>query len=635
MCGIAGIWNRDGRPVSRSEIQRMNDLQAHRGPDGEGIWMRPGLGLGHRRLAIIDPTAAGQQPMGTSDGELWITFNGEIHNYEELRAELICGGIRFRGGSDTELLLEAYRNWGIDCFARLNGMWAVALWDQKRQELVLCRDRFGIKPLYVSVRGSRLAFASEIKAILAACPEERRINEAELYSFLAGGSPDAGPSTFFAGVTALPPATCRVLRRDGGSEDRCYWRLPAGGEEPRPDAADELRHLLDDSVRLRLRSDVPVGACLSGGLDSSSVVRIASQHVDELHCFSMRTRGSVLDESGFAEIAVRGLEAPRLHWVDPDPDRMLDIMSHIVWHHDAPTPSRGRYPHWFTLREAGRHVKVVLDGQAADELLAGYGRFRLPHLIDHWNASRRRSLLQAIGEAPALVRALVGPCRGSAVAALARTRAWPVWPAPRILARDFARRQGALDASLFYDSWLAPGVGPPSSGHLDSALRGEFQRVGLPELLHAEDALAMAFSVEARPAFLDHRLVEFCFRLPGDEKIRDGWSKSVLRRSMEGVLPPEIQWRRDKTGFQVPLCDWLRVDANARRVEDLLLSPDARSREFLDPGALKGFVRRWRRDPRRIAAYGRELLWRCLTVELWLRLFCGDSVEPLPAVGGL
>src|SRR2546423_1031785 len=378
MCGIAGIWERSGRPVDQAALERMSGILRHRGPDGSGLYVEAELGLATRRLAIVDPSPAGDQPMSLPERGLRLTYNGEIHNYVELRRELEALGAEFRTHTDTEVVLQAYAAWGLDCFERFNGMWALGLWDARERSLVLSRDRFAIKPLCYSVSGGGFCFASEPKAILAAFPEERLPNRAEIDRFLSGGFPDAGESTFFANVKSLSPATTLVVSRDGVRARR-YWTFEPGEESPQPDAEERFRELLRDAVSVRMRSDVPVGACLSGGLDSSAIAALVEPPEDRpMHCFSLLYDGWRDDESRYSRVAAEARPGRFVvHWVRPRSAGLVETMRKIVWHHDAPMPIRGRVGPWFVMEEAGRHVKVVLDGQGGDEILAGHSRFLL------------------------------------------------------------------------------------------------------------------------------------------------------------------------------------------------------------------------------------------------------------------
>jgi asparagine synthase (glutamine-hydrolysing) len=578
----------------------MGEILAHRGPDGSGTYLDGEIGLTNRRLRILDLSQAADQPMSTPDGSLWLTFNGEIHNYVELRRQLRSCGINFLTGTDTEVVLHAYARWGPDCFERFNGMWGLALWDARERRLVLSRDRFGIKPLYYSVRDDRVCFASEAKAILAAFPAEREPDRDEVQHFLAGGYPDSGESTFFQNIKVLAPARYLVFSATGASTSS-YWRFRPGDEAPQPDAEERFRGLLTDSVRLRTRSDVPVGACISGGLDSSAIAALLGRGAPEAtHCFSTRYDESGFDESPYAELATRG-RGFTMHWVSPEPRDMLETIRKIVWHHDAPTPMRGRFAQWFVMQEVGRHVKVVLDGQGADELLAGYVRDTVCYLVERSRQERAR---------PWRWRALAREF--SALAQVEGSRRWYALMAPRRYLRDpRADRER------------------PFASQLNNVLWNGLRHDGLPELLHSEDALSMAFSVESRTPFLDHRLVEFCFSLPFQEKIADGWTKSLLRRSMAGLVAPEILARRAKFGFGAPIVPWLQRRSNWRDVCALLLDPRSLDRGLFSPRRVEYELRAFRAGPGPYASMAVMRLWRWITLELWFRDFVdGAGTEP-------
>ncbi|MDX6511607.1 MAG: hypothetical protein QOE36_1111, partial [Gaiellaceae bacterium] len=481
MCGIAGIWERSGKPADRAALERMAAILHHRGPDGSGIHVDGALGLANRRLAIVDPTPAGDQPMGLPERGLWLTYNGEIHNYLELRRELETRGASFRTQTDTEVVLHAYDAWGADCFERFNGMWALGLWDARERRLVLSRDRFGIKPLCYSVRGSRVCFASEAKAILSAFPGEREADNGEIERFLSGHYPDAGEDTFFANVKQLAPGSYAVVSPDR-LQSRRYWSFRPGEETARPDAVERFRALFDESVQLRMRSDVPVGACLSGGLDSSAIAAVVEiPDGRPMQCFSLRYDGGRFDESHYAATAAaaRG-DRIEMHWVRPKPAGMLETMRKIVWHHDAPTPVRGRFAQWFVMEEAGRHVKVVIDGQGGDELLAGYARFVVPYLVDRVLRRGR----PGPGGMPFLQEASdLGEIES-------RSRLWfysrapfqlgqealgiRPWMSGRVQRRAFSKRFGASPVERER----------PYKSFMNNRLWHEFRREGLPEVLH-------------------------------------------------------------------------------------------------------------------------------------------------------
>jgi asparagine synthase (glutamine-hydrolysing) len=566
----------------------MADTLVHRGPDGFGTHVDGAIGLASRRLAIVDLSKASDQPMGLPERDLWLTFNGEIHNYLELRRELESVGHRFRSSGDTEVVLAAYAQWGQSSLERLNGMWAIALWDGAREELVLARDRFGIKPLCYSARGRRIAFASEPKAILALDPGESRPDTAEVERFLAGAFPDRGPSTFFATIRNVPPATSIVFSRHGAVERR-YWSFMPRERGPRPTDPEEFRELLTDAVALRTRSDAPLGVCLSGGLDSSAIVSLLPEASAPVHCFSTRYEDPVYDESRYARLMAErhGLV---MHWVRPEASDLLETIRSLVWHHDAPVPIRGRLAHWFVMREAARSVKVVLEGHGSDELLGGYGRDAIPYLADRLRRDRRPSL-GLLREAAQLGR-VAGTLRWFVLTGLTEYRRDP-------------RRVGES----------------PLPGVLNNALWNGVRRDGLPESLHGADSVAMAHSVESRVPFLDHRLVELCFTLGFDSKISDGWTKSLLRRAMVGRLPGEILWRRRKAGFAAPVAPWLRLAPNLEAVRELLLDPRTSSRGILTKGSIELGLKRFRYGGVRHARWQAPELWRWITLELWFRAF--------------
>jgi asparagine synthase (glutamine-hydrolysing) len=573
----------------------MGQILAHRGPDGSGLYLDGPIGLVNRRLGILDVSSAGDQPMTLSEGNLWLTYNGEIHNYLELRRELESGGAEFRTGTDTEVVLQAYARWGCDCFERFNGMWALALWDARRRRLVLSRDRFGVKPLYYSVRGERICFASEAKAILAAFPEERAPDTAEVEGFVAGRPTDLGRRTFFANVTTLAPATNLVCSPES-MRASAYWGFVPGVEASRPDAEDQFRTLLTDAVRLRTRSDVPIGACLSGGLDSSAIVALLDRSAEPLPCFSLHYDDPSFDESRYAALAARDRDVV-MHWVRPDPAALVQTMRKITWHRDGPSRMRG-CGQWFVMGEAGRHVKVVIDGQGGDELLAGYAHYVFPYLIDRL----RRGVPDARRSGP-LLREIFE------LGELETPRPWFLLASPM----RYLRRSRA-------------GIDRPYASAVNNMLWNELRINGLPEVLHDEDALSMAFSVESRTPFLDHRLVEFCFSLPFHDKISDGWTKSLLRRSLDGLVPGEILARRRKLGFSAPVASWLRAEGNRQAVYELLLDPRSVGRGTVEPGQLerdlKGFYERRSIYPSQSA----RRLWRWITLELWFRDFVdGDG----------
>ena len=632
MCGIAGIMELAGAPVDSARLGRMTDSLVHRGPDGHGLEIRGAVGLGHRRLKIVDLSDASAQPMSIADNSLWLSYNGEIHNYIELRAELEDCGIQFRTTGDTEVVLWAWKTWGSDCFEKFNGMWAMAIWDVAAQCLTLSRDRFGIKPLYYAESEERLVFASECKAILAGFPELRIPDTDTIREYLNGASPHASPATFIRPLRSVPAGTLLQIR-DKKIHRQRYWSFQPGEEEPVADSEEQFRTLLDDSVRLRLRTDARLGSALSGGLDSATVVRLAGPRKPGLSCFSLRNREPQLDESRYAAMAADDAERYRLHWIDPGPVQLAEIAPALCWHHDGPPMLRGTIPQW--LVEQSVHasgVKVLLDGQGSDELLGGYELFALPYLLDrirlrqhHPEPFSWKGLWQ---EARDLAQV---DSRNNSVLDVLIKRNLKHWLRPGTTrTAEFAGPSldtGKGRTSQHYRrSWIHSSSRRPYRSHLNNALWQELRGAGLPEVLHAEDAMTMAFSIESRLPFLDHRLVEFCFRLPYHEKIRDGWTKSLLRRSTQGVLPEEIRWRRRKLGFPGPHGKWLGQTNSQEFLRDVLGSRRCRQRGLLNP---RGLDKLLARSPKQLRAYlgtGVETVWKLIMVEVFCQLMIdGDG----------
>jgi asparagine synthase (glutamine-hydrolysing) len=620
VCGIAGIWRRDGTAVDRTEIDRMLAVVEHRGPDGFGAWIGNGFGLGHARLKIVDLSNEANQPMGLADGSLWLSYNGEIHNFIELRAELEALGATFRTASDTEVVLQAFAQWGEGAFERFNGMWALALWEPRRRRLVLARDRFGMKPLFWAADDRRLIFASEAKSILAVSPGERRWSSAAMRDFLRRGWTDVGERTFFENIRMLPPGRVLVVD-ERGTRETSYWRFEPGFEHPPGgDHSEEFLALLDDAVRIRIRSDVPVGVCLSGGLDSSAVARLVAKHVDRpVQCFSLRYASPQADESEYARKAASGLEHLEINWVEPTGDDLIDTLERIVWHHDAPTVLRGRYPQWHVLRAASEKVTVLLGGQGADEIIAGYLRFILPYVVDRIRFGGLRALPAVLKETKELSASRFKHLLLLLLAAL-RHRFMPRGlPSEDWASAELKAAHGPVDDRYRFHAWLSRTLPQPYESRLNNALWYELCAAGLPEALRSEDAIGMAFSLESRLPFLDHRLVELCFTLGFDEKIGGGWTKQILRRATRGLLPDAVRLRRQKLGYPGEYNKWFCAPRNVEAIRSILLDGRCIGRGVLD-------VKRLRRDfggsRDRATAHIRadvETAWRLVAQELWFR----------------
>jgi asparagine synthase (glutamine-hydrolysing) len=598
MCGLCGVVDL-GRPAQRVTVEGWLDDLAHRGPDGRGIFADDGVCLGHLRLAIIDLSDAGLQPM--SDDGLQLLHNGEIYNYLELREELRAKGRRFRSNTDTEVILASYREWGERCVERFNGMWAFVLWDAERRSLFASRDRFGVKPFYFRLDGPRFAFASEPWVLRSGGVNLRAVRD-----YLEQGYLDQGDETFFEGVRRLPPAHSLAFGPDGLRLMR-YWSLEP--RRPPADPVEAVRETFLDTVRLQLRSDVPVGTCLSGGIDSSSIAVGVRHHRHE----RQKTVTAYFEDAGFDErpyahavIERTGAEA---HWVSFGAEELVEDLPAIVRAQGEPFGSTSICAGWYVMREARRAgLTVMLDGQGGDEILAGYRGFFGYRLSDLLRGGH-------VAEAASELRAFAG-VNGPRWAAVALVD--PHVPdRMRLAARSRLRGAAALASP---ELRRVEPIGGGNSAVFPDRLRRQLHLVltrrGLPELLRYEDRNSMAHSLEARVPFLDHRLVELAFSLDGSELIRRGETKSVLRRALADLLPLTVRERRDKLGFVTPEGRFLR-GALGELAADVFASQSFRERGFVDAAAAQ----------RRLAAHrsgalkaGMEL-WRALNLELWARSY--------------
>lgn len=610
MCGIIGIISAKG--IEAKMAMKMNDTLRHRGPDDEGytffgqtdlvclgggdtpdisfkseVPFRPTgrigisgipqdayLAMGHRRLSIVDLSPCGHQPMSYTD-RYWIVYNGEIYNHIELRAELESEGYGFVSHSDTEVILAAYDRWGVECFKRFNGMWAFALFDTAKQQLTLSRDRFGVKPLYywVSTEG-HAAFASEIKAFTVLPGWQARGNGQRIYDYLAWGVQDHTDETMFAGVFQLRPGyfaqwslsslNIRHVVSHPGERlpvDAWYTLAPASFSGTFQDAAEGVRERLFESVKLRLRADVPVGSCLSGGLDSSAIVCIANQllrrqKADDIQkTFSACSSVKRFDEREHVE-AVVGYTGVKAHYIYPDLDELFSSLENIIWHQDEPFNSTSIFAQWSVFRLASESgVKVMLDGQGADEQLAGYHSFFGPLLAGFMRHGALTSLLHE-------VRAIQN-LHGYGVATIGKWLLSNLCPSLIIPGSALFGRIQAASAWLDCMKLGVEQVDPLRSLNARATTVQKFShaqltRTNLQKLLHWEDRNSMAHSIESRVPFLDYRLVEYVLGLPDEYKIAAGTTKLVLREAMRGILPESIRMRMDKLGFVTPEEVWIR-----------------------------------------------------------------------------
>ncbi|HEX9936340.1 MAG TPA: asparagine synthase (glutamine-hydrolyzing) [Longimicrobium sp.] len=610
MCGIAAILAPSGVPAGL--IRSMCQAVRHRGPDDEGyaLFATPAaaprllggpdtpaacyqaalpyapargvgegaavLALGHRRLSILDVSPAGHQPMSYDGGRLWIAYNGEVYNYLELRAELEALGHAFATHTDTEVILAAYRQWGKACLSRFNGMFALALYDRAARTLFLARDRFGVKPLYYwASPAGFVAFASEIKEFAGLPGWRPRPNGQRTYDFLNWRVTDHTRETMFEGVFQLRGGECMELEVGAPAPpagaplpaQRWYELHPAPFEGSFADASERFRELLVDSVRLRLRADVPVGTCLSGGLDSSSIVcamdaLLAERGGGVQKTFSACAHEARYDERAFIDEVVRATRVEP-HYVYPALDPLFDELPALAWHQDEPFGSTSIYAQWNVFRLAAQNgVTVMLDGQGADEQLAGYHVYFAPLFAGLFRSLRWGALAREVGAARA--------AHGYGALHAARQVAAMLLPAPlRALGRRVGARTQLTPGWLSLEALGAEPVDPfaergAATASLRELSRTQLTSTNLQMLLHWEDRDSMAHSIESRVPFLDYRLVEFVLGLPDEHKLSGGVTKRVLRESMKGLLPERVRTRMDKMGFVTPEETWVRREAPER-----------------------------------------------------------------------
>ena len=576
MCGITGIFDTRGRrEIDRSVLVRMNESQHHRGPDEVGLHVEPGVGLGHRRLSIID-LSTGQQPLYNADGSVCIVYNGEVYNYQELIPELAALGYRFRTRSDTEVIVHAWEAWGEDCVKRLRGMFAFALWDRNRETLFLARDRLGVKPLYyAALADGSVLFGSELKSLLAHGGMRRDVDPGAVEEYFALGYV-AEPRTIFRSARKLPPAHTLAIRRGQPMpEAREYWnvRFSCGKRISVEDACDELRHRLAESVRLRMIAEVPLGAFLSGGVDSSAVVAsMAGLSATPVNTCSIAFADPAFDESRHAE-AVAQRYATR-HHVDRVESDDFDLIDTLARLYDEPFADSSAIPTYRVCQLARQHVTVALSGDGGDESFGGYRRYRLHLAEERLRAAvplaLRRPVFGLLGRAypkldwaPRVLRAK------TTFEALARTSVDAYVNSVSFLreplrnelySAGFRAQLGGYRASEVFERHAR-------AADTDDPL-GLIQYLDLKTYLVGDintkvDRASMAHSLEVREPLMDHPLVEWLASLPSDLKIRDGESKFLLKKSMEGRLPDDIMYR-PKMGFAVPLARWFRGPLRAR-----------------------------------------------------------------------
>jgi asparagine synthase (glutamine-hydrolysing) len=632
MCGIAGIVSLSG--FNPQVLISMTHVAKHRGPDGFGMvyfdarasgagecfhdndgiprFEKPIVGLGARRLAILDLSNLGNQPMGIEDGQLWITYNGEIYNYVEIRAELESLGHRFRSATDTEVILRAYQQWGASCVDRFKGMWGFAIYDRNRRKLFCSRDRFGIKPFYYFATPSLLLFGSEIKQLLEHPSVDRVVDEAVAFQYLTQGVQDHSDATFFRGIRQLPgghslhidlsrPALAMRVEK--------YWELPILAQRGVGERSyiEAFTDLFEKAVRQHLRSDVPVGSCLSGGLDSSSIVATASSAdaSSQIHSFSSCFDDAALDERPFIleMVSSAGLAA---HWIFPKPEGFWNDLSCLIWHQDEPVGGTSVYAQWCVMRAARQSgIPVLLDGQGGDEILCGYRKFYVFYL---WHLMRHARLrLFSEGASWAFGTGLRSWSQSHAKRYLSHSRTTRNRLTSRVCCSDFVERS---------ETFTIAAIGPGSS--LEHRQKDDLMRYSLPSLLHYEDRSSMAHSVESRVPMLDHELATFAVNCPPALKLRNGWTKWILREAVKGTVPERVRMRKTKLGFETPQRSWLAEDA-CGTIRSLLHQTDFRMNRILSVDKVRNEFEDF------VAGKPGSLtdieMFRVLNLELWSQVF--------------
>jgi asparagine synthase (glutamine-hydrolysing) len=640
MCGITGVYQVDGSPVSQETLAAMMGIIAHRGPDDQGSYVKDGIGLGMRRLSIID-LEGGRQPITNEDGKVVTVFNGEIYNYRELRSELSGRGHKFASASDTEVIVHLYEEFGDECVQRLRGMFAFAVWDNERRRLLIARDRLGIKPLYYTESRGRLIFASEIKAILQHPNIEARLDLQGLSGYLSLKYVPS-PATMFRGIRSLPPGHTLVCDTYGTTTVRPYWDLSFAqnhtGKHSEAEYAEQLEALLKEAVRIHLVSDVPFGAFLSGGLDSSTIVALMSQLLgDPVKTFSVGFEG---DGAAFSELPYARMVADCYgtdhHELIIEPRHLITLAEKVIWHLDQPIADDACIANFMVAELASRHVKMVLTGEGGDELFAGYARYsgeRLSPLFRYARPTAKSLAIAASARIPGL--------RGPKLALYALCQA----DEAKRLANWFPLFNCDMKASLLNDEVKATLNGASAAdGIFAEHLSRTDARDPLSRMLYvdtklwlADDLLArgdktsMAASLEARVPLLDHKLVEFAASLPPHLKIRRLTRKYLLKQVSRAWLPAKIVDRKKK-GFPMPFSVWFRKEARSF-VHDILSSDRVRRRGLFNPVFVERLLHQ---HDTGFADHG-TLLWSLLSVELWHRLFIDSkfasrSLEPASAV---
>lgn len=610
MCGINGFVGYSKENI----IEKMNKITKHRGPDNSSsevfILNKNHVAFGHNRLSIIDLSSNANQPFLSIDNNYAMIYNGELYNYIEIRNELILEGISFNTESDTEVVFNSLFYWGVKAFSKFNGMWAIAFLDIKKSQLILSRDRFGEKPFYYTIEDNNLYFSSEVKAILEVS-KKKKINKLTLNRFLLNGSLDATNETFFEKIEKVPPSSYTII--DLSEEIKNlkfikYWDITEFNDDNKNNNEEEVinkfRILFNDSVKIRLRSDVNVGTLLSGGLDSSAITYEMKQNLQNLNILSAISSDEKYSEEKFIDIVAEHLNVKPIKVnLDDNPSQIFNLMEKVIWHNDEPIPSFSVIAHYLLMEQSNNNnIKVILSGQGADELLGGYQKYYIYYILE---LLKSKSYLKFSKE---LFNYLFNSGLIKQFSFKEANRYLPSFLKKKIKKTDYrSDLLKELDSSV---EKLNMVISVKERQVLD------LMKYSVPVLTHYEDRMSMAFSREIRLPFLDFRLVEFIFSLPLNFKMREGWTKWILRKSFENNLPDSIIWRKDKKGFTTPQEKWFRNDLKPE-IEDLFNQPLLVEKYgLMKQSKIKQFYKEFLNDDK---IWYKEV-FNIITIEIWLRI---------------
>ncbi|MDP2279884.1 MAG: asparagine synthase (glutamine-hydrolyzing) [Nitrospirota bacterium] len=629
MCGICGKINFSNEPVNEGLLRRMTSCLSHRGPDDEGIYLKDNVGLGHRRLSIIDLSLSAHQPMSNEDRSVWIVYNGEIYNFMELREELIKKGHSFRSRSDTETILHAYEEYGVECLKYLRGMFAFAIWDERKQSLFLARDRVGKKPLCYRHSENSFSFASEIKSILQDESFERKPDYTAIHHYLTYQDVPS-PWTAFEGIKKLPPAHYLVLK-NGQAEIKKYWKLSYLPKHKMNagELQNEIIERLREAVRIRLISDVPLGAFLSGGIDSSAVVALMAGMMKEpVKTFSIGFKEEAYNELKYARMVAERFKTDHTEFiVEP---KALDIIDKLVWHYNEPFADSSAIPTYYVSKLAREYVTVILNGDGGDENFAGYGRFAAnefsKEMHRYFPASIARLLLPLVmmlphGSNPAnffwrLKRFLQEYAKSPEMMNAHWLCHFSTGMKNDIYTDDFSTLVSVTDSfDLLFEKYREA----EADNFLDKTLYADVMTYLPDDLLVKVDVASMANSLEARSPFLDHEFMEFAARIPAELKLKGWTTKYILKEALKGILPDEVLFR-NKMGFGVPIDHWFRNELK-EMAYDVILSERAIARGYFKKEAVKKIL-----DEHTSGKWKwHNHIWNLLMLELWHRMFIDEK----------